>query len=71
VAGKPTFKNRYNRTLGRYVIGKVGHQGKAIFTTAPYRHQTRAEAMQEANLLALELGEPFAVFRCLDIIDLT
>lgn len=71
VAGKPAFKNRYNRTLGRYVIGKIGHQGKAIFTTAPFRHQTKAEAMQEANRLAVELGEPFAVFRCLDIIDLT
>lgn len=71
IAGKPAFKNRYNRTLGRYVVGQVGHQGKVVFTRVPFRHPTRASAMEEANRVAAEQQQPFAVFRCLDIIDLT
>lgn len=63
------FQNKYVRTLGRYVIGKMALNGAVLFTKAPFRHQTKALAMEEANRLSTELGEVFAVFRCLDIVD--
>lgn len=64
-----SFKNKYNNTLSRYVIGKVTEAGKVVFTAAPYRHKTKALAMEEANRLAAQFIAPFAVFRCLDIIE--
>jgi hypothetical protein len=64
-----TFKNKYTRTLGRYVIGKVAVNGGVIFKQIPFRHQTKALALEEANRLSVDLGGAFAVFRCLDIIE--
>lgn len=65
------YKNKYARTLGRYVIGKLVLNGGVMFKQVPFRHQTKALALEEANRLSTEFGEPFAIFRCLDIIDTT
>jgi hypothetical protein len=62
-------KPSYGKTLGRYVIGRVATNGVAVFTKAPYRHATKAQAIEEANRLSAEFNSPFGVFRCLDIID--
>lgn len=69
IASSDSYSPKYAKTLGRYVLGKVGAAGVAIFTKAPYRHQTKALALEEANRLSALFGEPFALFRCLDIID--
>lgn len=63
------FKAKYNRTLGRYVLGKVAINGSVLFTKTPFRHQTKAQALEEANRLSTEFSAPFALFRCLDIVD--
>lgn len=68
-AGTDTHKGKYDRTLGRYVIGKINFNGSATFHAMPYRHQTKALAKEEANRLSMEHNCPFGVFRCLDIVD--
>jgi hypothetical protein len=62
-----TFKDTYNATLGRYVIGKVGKNGVALFNRAPYRHTSMRLAVTEAKRLQAEKGEAYGIFRCLDI----
>jgi hypothetical protein len=63
-----TYRENYNKTLGRYVIAKVGNNGVALFNRAPFRHLTMALAMSEAGRLAAEFNDGFAVFRCIDIV---
>ena len=69
IANSGKFKNKYSKTLGRYVVGKIANNGAALFVRAPFRHETKAGAFQEANNLSTEHASPFGVFRCLDIID--
>lgn len=64
------YKPRYDKVLGRYIIGKVGDTGAILFHNVPFRHQTKALALEEANRLSAEFQHPFAIFRCLDIINL-
>lgn len=65
------YKTNYNKALGRYVVAKIGNNGVAIFTKTPYRHHTKALAMEEANRLSAHYGGVFGVFRCLDIVENT
>lgn len=69
IAGATNYKPKYAKTLGRYVISKVGPTGAVQFHNVPFRHQTKALAFEEANRLSTEYQGVFAVFRCLDIID--
>lgn len=69
IAGTANYKPRYAKTLGRFVISKVGPTGAVTFHPVPFRHQTKALAFEEANRLSTEHNGVFAVFRCLDIID--
>lgn len=62
------YNGKYAKTLGRYVVGHLATNGAVIFKTMPFRHQTKASAMEEANRQAGVLGGGFAVYRCLDII---
>jgi len=62
-----TFKDIHNNILGRYVIGKVGKNGVALFNRAPYRHLTLKDATTEAVRLVAETKEAFGIFRCLDV----
>lgn len=61
-------KERYEKTLGRYVIGKVNKRGIANFVTAPFRHQTRQLAFEEAARLSEAHNGAFGVFRCMAIV---
>ena len=67
-AKSPDFRDNYNKTLGRYVIAKIGTNGVALFNRAPYRHMTMGQATEEATRLADEHKEGFAIFRCMDIV---
>lgn len=67
-AGSPEHKAKYNNALGRYVIGKIQLNGTVGFHHQPYRHKTKASALEEANRLVDDYNTPFAVFRCLDIV---
>lgn len=62
-----TFKDIHNASLGRYVLGKIGKNGVALFNRAPYRHTSMKNAVSEARRLQTEYREAFGVFRCLDI----
>ena len=68
VAGTRNFQPKFKKVLGRFVIGKLTSAGAVNFHNVPYRHQTKALALEEANRLATEYGGSFAIFRCLDII---
>lgn len=68
MARSEQFRINYNKTLGRYVLAKVGNNGIAIFTKAPFRHLSKAMAIEEANRLSEQLDEAVGIFRCLDII---
>jgi len=68
MARSEQYRTNYNKTLGRYVLAKVGNNGIAIFNKAPFRHLSKAMAIEEANRLSEQLGEAVGVFRCLDII---
>lgn len=67
-ANSHTYRDNYNKTLGRYVIGKINQAGVALFNHAPYRHLTLTAATEEAKRLTAEKNEAFGIFRCLDII---
>jgi hypothetical protein len=69
LAGTASYKPKYAKTLGRFIIGKVTQTGAVNIHNVPYRHQTKALAMEEANRLSTEHKGVFAVFRCLDIVD--
>ena len=69
IAGTDNYKPKYAKTLGRYVIGKVAPTGAVLFHKVPFRHQTKALALEEANRLSTDFDGAFAVYRCLDIID--
>lgn len=69
ILGKDHYKNKYGKTLGKYVVARLAKNGIAIFTAAPYRHQTKADAVEKANALSKEFMAPFSVFRCMDIYD--
>mgnify|MGYP003407763763 FL=1 len=69
IAGTDNYKPKYAKTLGRYVIGKVAPTGAVLFHKVPFRHQTKAMALEEANRLSTDFDGAFAVYRCLDIID--
>lgn len=60
-----------HRIMGHYVVGKVVKTGVAIFTKAPYRHATKAGAMEECLRLKEEFNETFAIFRCVDVVPHT
>lgn len=62
-----TFKDIHNNILGRYVIGKVGKNGVALFNRAPYRHTTMKAGIAEARRLVAEKQEAYGLFRCLDV----
>lgn len=62
------FRENYEKSLGRYVIAKVNNAGVSLFVPAPFRHRTKALAMEEANRLATNTSHAFGVFRCLDIV---
>lgn len=62
------FRDPYLRILGRFVVAKVTPGGAALFTKAPFRHHTKADALEEAHRLVGELNDGFAVFRCMAII---
>lgn len=65
------YDGKYCKTLGRYVVGRMANNGAVVFRTMPFRHQTKALAMEEANRQTETLGGAFAVYRCLDIIHNT
>lgn len=63
------LSKRQDKTLGRYVIGKVIVSGQVKFHELPFRHPTKATAMEEANRLANTYGGGFGVFRCIEIVN--
>lgn len=67
-ANSVTWRENYQKTLGRYVLAKVGLNGVALFNRAPYRHMTLGQATTEAERLVSEFGEGFGIFRCIDVI---
>ena len=69
IVSNGAFKPKYSKTLGVYVVARVATNGTAVFTQSPFRHYTKAGALEEANRLTATHGSPFAIFRCLDIID--
>lgn len=68
MARSEKFRDSYNRTLGRYVLATVANNGVAVFSKSPFRHLSKAVAIEEANRLSEQLAKPVGVFRCLDII---
>ncbi|MNM27148.1 hypothetical protein D3C81_376330 [compost metagenome] len=68
IEAKPVFRQNYHKALGRYVLARVGNNGVPIFTKAPFRHQTKAQAIEEAGRLSQEFKVGFGVYRCLDIV---
>mgnify|MGYP003407734786 CR=1 FL=1 len=69
IESSDSYKPKYAKTLGRYVIGKVAPTGAVLFHKVPFRHQTKALALEEANRLSADFDGAFAIYRCLDIID--
>lgn len=62
-----TFKDVMNKTLGRYVLAKVGKNGVALFNRAPYRFPSFKLAHEAALGLIAEKNEAYGIFRCLDV----
>lgn len=69
IEATPHFKKEYHKSLGRYVVGKITRNGTSLFIKTPFRHQTKALAMEEACRLSGEHNEAFGIFRCLDIVS--
>lgn len=66
---KASYKPRFDKTLGTYVIAKITHpSGSAVFINTPFRHRLKADAMNEGARLATHHNSAFALFRCLDVI---
>lgn len=61
-------KKMYEKSLGRFILGKIVASGSVMFPTAPYRHATRQGATEEALRLSGTYGCSFAIYRAVDVV---
>lgn len=69
IAARANTPSKFNRCLGRYILGTLSRNGSPVVMKSPYTHTTKASAMEEANRISIDQGKAVAVFRCLDVIE--
>lgn len=65
-------KRKTHPLASRYIIGRI--EGTEVtqrfrLSPVPYRHKARLGAELEAKRLVEEHGQPFAIFRCVEVIN--
>ena len=61
-------KKIYEKSIGRFIIGKIVPSGAVLFNKAPYRHATRASATEEALRLSNAYDCSFVVYRAIGVV---
>lgn len=69
IAFRPNTPTKFNRSLGRYILGTLSRNGSPVVMKSPYTHTTQAGAFEEAHRVSMEQQKAVAVFRCLDVVE--
>lgn len=64
-----SIKESYQRIFGNFIVGEVTNTGQVLFSNTPYRHRSLSGVYEEVNRLVNTQHKPYAIFRCVDIID--
>lgn len=61
-------KKMYEKSVGRFIIGKIAPSGAVLFNKAPYRHPTRMSATEEALRLSNNYDSSFVIYRAIGVV---